>query len=411
MQSLADAVLPLIRSRSDLHRWSAANAHGARMHEAVDLLEAAMDTADPATVWTVTTKAIASATTVIMRADDSSGLMGDAIRRLLLLHPRAAERARPPAARLVDWMIRFQFDDECDFFTIDPVAYAGALGESGMARYRARLDEIAAGLGPHPHLRQIYASPHARAWYSLQHNAQRLAVLDRDADAVIRTHARDQQVAAWLEDTAQALEEIGEVDLAIEWARRAVDLEGGGYQSLRAAETWCRLLGEHRPDDVLAARTHVFERWPSSSSAARLHRAAGAQWPRHRDEVMARLAASPRDAVEFVLGTLHDVRLAWEIAMASGLQDADTWTRLVKEYEKVDKLAVLPVLGDLVRADLEVAGAGHYRTAARRLVRMRRIAAGSDREEEEVDAFVAELREANRRRPRLQSEFDRAGLP
>lgn len=39
--SLADAVLPLIPTRSDLHRYSAANAHGRDMHEAVDILEAA----------------------------------------------------------------------------------------------------------------------------------------------------------------------------------------------------------------------------------------------------------------------------------------------------------------------------------------------------------------------------------
>jgi len=29
----------------------------------------------------------------------------------------------------------------------------------------------------------------------------------------------------------------------------------------------------------------------------------------------------------------------------------------------------------------------------------------------EVDHLIAELRHANRRRPRLQQEFDRAGLP
>jgi hypothetical protein len=39
--TLADAVLPLIRTRADLSRWSASNAHGRQMHEAVDILEAA----------------------------------------------------------------------------------------------------------------------------------------------------------------------------------------------------------------------------------------------------------------------------------------------------------------------------------------------------------------------------------
>ena len=44
MTTLADAVLPLIRTRADLYRWSLANAHGRDMHEAVDLLEAALPT-------------------------------------------------------------------------------------------------------------------------------------------------------------------------------------------------------------------------------------------------------------------------------------------------------------------------------------------------------------------------------
>ena len=55
-----------------------------------------------------------------------------------------------PAGNLVDWMMRFQFDGDVDYFEIDPVAYAPALGKSGMAAYRARLFDIEAGLGPRP---------------------------------------------------------------------------------------------------------------------------------------------------------------------------------------------------------------------------------------------------------------------
>ena len=90
MSPLADQVLPLIRTCSDLHRWSAANAHGRQMNEAVDILEAAVPTSDPADVYSVTHRALASALKVIARADDSSGIIGDAVRRLLELHPRAA---------------------------------------------------------------------------------------------------------------------------------------------------------------------------------------------------------------------------------------------------------------------------------------------------------------------------------
>lgn len=110
MSDLAEAVLPLIRTRADLWRWSTANEHGRQMQEAVAILRQAAGSDDPTVVFAVTQKAIASALKVIMRADDSSGIIGDACRALLDLHPEVAARARPAVAKLVDWMITFQFD-------------------------------------------------------------------------------------------------------------------------------------------------------------------------------------------------------------------------------------------------------------------------------------------------------------
>jgi hypothetical protein len=104
------------------------------MHEAVDNLEAAIPTTDPAEVYAVTHKALASAIKVIARADDSSGIIGDACRRLLELHPTVAAAAQVPAGSLVDWMVRFQFDGDVDYFGIDPVAYAPALGNRMLGR-------------------------------------------------------------------------------------------------------------------------------------------------------------------------------------------------------------------------------------------------------------------------------------
>lgn len=406
---LADTVLPRIRTRADLYRWSASNAHGRQMHESVDLLEQAVATEDPATAYAVTHKALASAIKVIARADDSSGIIGDACRRLLDLHPKAAAAAGVPATKLVDWMMRFQFDGEVDYFELDPVAYAPALGELGMATYRAKLAELRASLGPEPTGDRRWSSSHSHEWFTLEWNAQRLAVLDHDIDAIIRTHAKDRKVAAWLEDTAEALEEIGEVDLAIDWAKQATDFDRG-HQSLKAAGYWCKLLAEHRPSQLLDARVAVFRRWPSSSTGAHVYKDAGRAWPDYRDEVIERLVVSPRDAVLFALLCLKDVKFAWNLAHSLALVSDDVWERLAKEYEKLDPLAVLPILTMLVEHELTEAGAPHYRLAARRLKKMRQLAAGSDKTTE-VDALVAELRSTHRRRPRLQQEFDRAGLP
>jgi hypothetical protein len=407
--SLADSVLPLIRTRADLWRWGAANAHGRQMHEAVDTLQAAIPMSDPAQVYVVTHKALASAIKVIARADDSSGIIGDACRRLLDLHPTAAAAARVPTGTLVDWMIKFQFDGDVDYFELDPVAYAPALGETGVKAYRNRLDEIQAALGPRPCEHERWTSSRSHDWFTLDWNAQRLAVLDHDIDAIIRTHAKDRKVAAWLEDAAEALEEIGEIDLAIDWAKQATDFDRG-HQSLKAADYWCRLLAEHRAAEALDARLLVFRRWPSSTTAARLHKSAGRSWPVFRDEVLATLASSPSDAVLFALLTLKEPEFAWNLAHSLVLESDATWTELVKVYERIDPLAVLPVHQRLVENELVEAGTHHYRLAARRLAKMRKLAAGSE-QAAAVSDLVADLRETHRRRPRLQQEFDRAGLP
>jgi hypothetical protein len=409
MVSLADAVLPLIRTRADLHRQGASSAHGRQMHQGVDVLEAAVPGTDPSQVYSVTHKALASAVKVIARADDSSGIIGDACRRLLALHPRAAAQARIPAGRLVEWMITFQFDGDVDYFELDPVAYAPALGENGIAAYRAKLDERRASLPQPPAPSPSWSVPDRHERWVLEWNDRRLAVLDHDIEAIIRTHAKDRKVAAWFQDTAEAFEEIDEMALAIDWARQGMDADPS-HQAVQAAELWCRLVQQHRPGEFPEARLLTFRRWPSSTTAARLHDAAGPTWPAHREEVLAVLASRPADAVLFALLTLTDARLAWDLAHSLELDDDRAWHELTKAYEKIDPLAVLPIHTRLVEKDLAQADAQRYRLAARRLAEMRKIATGTSAAAD-IDTFVKELRETHRHRPRLQQEFDRARLP
>ena len=69
---------------------------------------------------------------------------------------------------------------------------------------------------------------------------------------------------------------------------------------------------------------------------------------------------------------------AWELAHSLALDDDRTWSDLAKAYEKVDPIAVLPVLNRLVLSELVETGAQHYQIAARRLKKMRKLAAGSE---------------------------------
>ena len=104
------------------------------------------------------------------------------------------------------------------------------------------------------------------------------------------------------------------------------------------------------------------------------------------------MAASPRDAVLFTLLTLQDERSAWDLAHALGLDSNDVWDRLATAYEKIDPQAVLPVHTHLVEHELTVAGAQHYKAAAKRLAKMRTLARGTDAEPR-VDQLIGELRE------------------
>jgi len=286
---------------------------------------------------------------VIARADDSSGIIGDACRRLLDLHPQSAAAAGVAPTKLVDWMVKFQFDGDVDYFELDPVAYAPALGDAGMRAYRVRLDTIRSTLTPEPMEADRWSVPDRHERWVLEWNDRRLAVLDRDVDAIVRTHARDRKVAAWLQDTAKAFEEIGEIDLAIDWARRAAD-HHPDHQALQAADYWCELLARHRPAELVITRHLVFSRWPSATTAARLHRDAGRSWPDYRDEVLNALATKPEQAVLFALHTLKDPRLAWDQAAALREDDDHTWAEVAEAYEPIDPLAVLPIQSTARRA-------------------------------------------------------------
>ncbi len=75
---------------------------------------------------------------VIMRADDSNGMIGDLARQILDLHRQACARGVAEPKALAKWMVRFAFDDQ-DFFEIDPVAYAAGSANRSVHRGQTRL--------------------------------------------------------------------------------------------------------------------------------------------------------------------------------------------------------------------------------------------------------------------------------
>jgi hypothetical protein len=372
---------------------SAEWAHAA--HPITAELRTAVDKSPSRALVELLQRAVGHVVKVVMHADDSDGLIGDLASKLLELHARACDAGIADPVELAAWMVRFGFDDQ-DFFEIDPVRYASALGEAGLAAYR---DAVGA--------RRDSDS------IAVRYARERLAILDRDVDAVVRLLGGDLTTPYHFIRVTEAMRELGLDDEALAWAMRGI-AQTSGWQLSQLYDLACNVHeAREEPLEVLALRRAQHERMPSSATYRALRSAAetlGA-WPLEQDAARATLQrADPRGFVDALLGD-GDVELAWSAAAAAP-QDAigsDLWLRLAESSERdrpADALSVYQRIADEV---LERADRRAYHSASRILQRARAAAQAAG----ELGAFAEYLtclRERYRRRPTLIAILDKAGL-
>ncbi len=340
-------------------------------------------------------RAVGHVVEVIMHVDDSDGSIGDLARELLALHARACDAGVADGVELAAWMVRFRFDEQ-DFVEVDPVRYAGALGEAGLAAYRAAVAARRDG--------DSFAVRYAR---------ERLAILDRDVDALVGLLGGGLTTPYRFIRVAEAMRELGLDDEALGWAKRGI-AQTSGWQVAQLYDLACAVhAAREEPLEVLALRRTQHERMPSSSTYRALRTAAEAleAWPLEQDAARATLQRTDeRGFVDALLGD-GELELAWRAAVAAP-RDAlgpDLWLRLAESSERdrpADALAVYQGIADEV---LERADRRAYRSAARILQRARAAAQAAG----ELDAFgdyLARLREQHRRRPTLIAILDKANL-
>ena len=358
-------------------------------------LEKAVDEAPSRELVGLLQRAVGHVVTVIMHADDSDGLIGDLARDLLALHARACDAGVADPVELAAWMVRFGFDDQ-DFFEVDPVRYASALGEAGVAAYRDAVDARRGG--------DSFAVGYAR---------ERLAILDRDIDALVRLLGGDPTTPYQFIRVAEAMRELGLDDEALAWATRGI-AQTSGWQVSQLYDLACGVHdARQEPLEVLALRRAQHERMPSSSTYRALRAAAEAldAWPLEQEAARTTLQrADPRGFVDALLGD-GELGLAWSAAVAAppDMLGSDLWLRLAESSERdrpADALAVYQRIADEV---LERADRRAYRSAARILQRAQAAAQAAG----ELDTFaeyLTRLRERHRRRPTLIAILDKANL-
>ena len=383
-----------LRTRRFLgYRESAGWAMAAR--PIVAELESAVHASPSRALVELLQRAVGHVVKVIMHADDSDGLIGDLARDLLALHARACDAGVANPVELAAWMVRFGFDDQ-DFFEVDPVRYAGALGEDGLAAYR---DAVSA--------RRDGDS------FAVRYASERLAILDRDVDALVKLLGGDLTSPHQFVRVAEAMGELGLEDEVLAWATRGI-AQTSGWQTAQLYDLACGVHARReQPLEVLALRRAQHERMPSSATYRALRAAADAldAWSLERDAARATLQrADLRGYVDVLLGD-GELALAWDAAVAAP-RDAlgsDLWLRLAESSERerpADALAIYQRIADGV---LETADRRAYRSAARILQRAQKAAEAAGK----LAAFgeyLTRLREQHRRRPTLIAILDKANL-
>lgn len=146
-----------------------------------------------------------------------------------------------------------------DFFEVDPVRYADALGEHGLRAYRQAVAELA--------IPRSFAARYAH---------ERLAILDGDIDELVQLLGGDLSGAHQFQRVAEAMVELDRPDLALDWATRGID-KTSGWQIANLYDLACKLhVRADTPSEALRLRRAHHERSPSGSTYGALRSAAGA---------------------------------------------------------------------------------------------------------------------------------------
>ena len=407
---LRTAVDARLRTRRGLDYWQTTEwANEAA--PVVDALAAEVASRPSAQLIELLQRAAEHLTKVLLHADDSNGVIGGLAGEVLDLHRQACASGLAEPKSLAKWMVHFAFEVQ-DFFLVDPVAYAAALGEAGLAVYRHEVakrslpaDELST---PHRWIFDNFPSSAAR------YAAQRLAVLDRDVERIVDLHGADLSSPYHFLHVAQAMVEIGRQDDALAWARRGLEVanswhSGTFYDLIAEVQT-----GRGDRAAVLDLRREQHRRTPSATTYGLLQRAALEvdAWDAEIGDAREVLGGADRGGLIDVLLANEEVAEAWMLATTDTSRNLgiERWLCLAKAQEPSDPAGAMGVYLRLTETMLVEADRRNYTKAVKYLKEARRAAAASGLTAEFAE-YVTSLREHHRRRPTLIELLDKAKLP
>jgi uncharacterized Zn finger protein len=331
------------------------------------------------------------------QGDDSAGVIGDALDRAVAGYAAACRAAPPDPAKLAAWIIATQVDGP-GWPEMPVEDFADALGETGLAAYRRRLDELSAS-------NTGFTVRHLREEY--------LKTIAGDPDALVAHYAEELPQAYRYVQIGETLRDAGRPDDAITWLRRGVaeaDRPDSRIDQLLAE----LLTATGRHAEAVDTRWKLFTARPDVDTHRHLLDAAERAGTRpeaaerattHLRELAARGGAHA-DPLVAVLLAAGDVDAAWAAACQHRCSPGLYFTVASRRAETHPADAILAHaarVDDLIDRKTKTA----YANAARLLTDLRDLhrRAGTD-----FAAYLGEVTDKHRRKSTFLAELRRAGL-
>lgn len=382
-------------------------------------------------------KALTRLVAITQRADDSSGVLGDACQRAADLYARSCREGKPEGVKLAKWLVKFRGDSP-GWPDVELADFAPAFDAKALTAYRRGVAALDAA--------RPRAEDPARRWDRFEIDRMLLELADHDADV-----DRAVEILSWGEHPEYVgivgrLRDAGRVGEAMRWVDRAVSegrvaVPGGpglpsrigpglpsrsgvgpgrrrGSYWLDPEEVADWYVEDGRGEEALVLMRALFARGCTVPAYDALLRTAERVGDRATERAaalaVARAAAerhrSSMAGAQLVAIALFegDLDAAWAAAREFGAGSAWQQLAAASAMSRPGEAADLyrPALAEaLNRADKR-----SYEQVAALLTAMRPLLAAAGREEEFV-ADVREIREVFKRRPTMIATMDRAGLP
>jgi hypothetical protein len=407
--------------------YGAARGYADRMHGLLDQVEYMSRDGFPDAAIGMAEHALRLLEEAYGFIDDSDGELGSVQVRAEAIHLAACEAGRPDPVMLGTHLAAWALRSDWEIFAGAPSEYAEVLGPAGLAAFESVVDEEflkLPRLAPEEGRDLAFRSER----YRPTHLKESLAAL-RGPDAVVEVIAHDLSAPYRFLRAAEVLAEAGRDDDALDWlARGSAAFEGSDRPDARLGEFAADLHHRNgRHGQAAEIAWEQFRARPELAGYQRLHDFASAagEWAERRTAAVQLLRArpvagepDPRSMLWVPLGhsTLvevlmweDDIEAAWEAAHHGGCTRY-LWLALARRRAAEKPADAIPVLQREILAAVGRVERAGYREGAELAKELRGYAERAGKSEE-FTTWILGVRRDNVRRPALQDEFSRAGLP